>query len=154
MKDLAKALAILAFAGLPCTVRAQDMAAAQLPTREFAHSVVALVDLSDQTMRLYVEDQLVHVWSVSTGAEGFETPVGAWTGTWLSRNHWSSQYNSPMPWAVFFFEGYAVHATETTERLGQAASHGCVRLQTENARIFFELVESYGLLDTLVTVAE
>jgi hypothetical protein len=88
MKAVAKVLAILAFAGLPCTARAQD---GTIPTRDFAHSVVALVDLSDQTMRLYVEDRLIHVWSVSTGAEGFETPVGAWTGTWLSRNHWSSQ---------------------------------------------------------------
>lgn len=154
MKAVAKVLAMLAFAGLPCTVRAQDTPAPASPTREFAHSVVALVDLSDQTMRLYVEDRLVHVWFVSTGTEGFETPAGAWTGTWLSRNHWSSQYNSPMPWAVFFFEGYAVHATETTERLGQPASHGCVRLRTENARIFFALVESYGLLDTRVVVAD
>ena len=151
MKGVAKLLAILVFAGLPCVARAQEATA---PTREFAHSVVALVDLSDQTMRIYVEDRLVHVWLVSTGAEGFETPVGEWTGTWLSRNHWSSQYHSPMPWAVFFFEGYAVHATETTEKLGQVASHGCVRLETENARIFFELVETYGLLDTLVTVAD
>ena len=154
MKAVAKLLAILAFAGLPCTAQAQDAPVASSPMRAFAHSVVALVDISDQTMRLYVEDRLVDVWFVSTGAEGFETPVGGWTGTWLSRNHWSSQYNSPMPWAVFFFEGYAVHATETTDRLGEAASHGCVRLRTENARIFFELVESYGLLDTRVVVAD
>ena len=46
-----------------------------------------------------------------------------------------------MPYAVFFTGGYAVHATEAVARLGQPASHGCVRLALENAATFFELVE-------------
>ena len=57
-----------------------------------------------------------------------------------------------MPYAVFFTGGYAVHATEAVARLGQPASHGCVRLALENAATFFELVESYGMRNTKIEI--
>ena len=92
-------------------------------------------------------------WKVSTGRAGFDTPTGEWTPTWLSIDHHSKTYDdAPMPFAVFFTGGYAVHATEAVRRLGEPASHGCVRLSPENAAVFFKLVESYGKRHTRIVI--
>jgi lipoprotein-anchoring transpeptidase ErfK/SrfK len=126
---------------------------AALTPAEPVIQVLARVDLSEQRLYLYVEDRLVHTWPVSTGRRGYGTPTGQWNAQWLSRWHRSRKYNNaPMPFAVFFHSGYAIHATTDTRRLGRIASHGCVRLHPENAEIFFKLVQSYGMRSTLVSV--
>ncbi len=115
--------------------------------------IVARIDLSDQTMNVYVEDQLTYTFRVSTARGGYITPVGRYKAEWLSRYHRSRKYdNAPMPWAVFFHGGYAVHGTTEIRRLGRPASHGCVRLHPENAKIFFSLVKTVGMEHTLITV--
>ena len=85
--------------------------------------------------------------------DAIRTPVGRYKAEWLSRYHRSRKYdNAPMPWAVFFYGGYAVHGTTEIKRLGRPASHGCVRLHPENAKIFFSLVKKVGMPNTLITV--
>ncbi|MCR4282062.1 MAG: L,D-transpeptidase, partial [Bauldia sp.] len=37
-------------------------------------------------------------------------------------------------------------------RLGEPASHGCIRLASENAAAFFKLVEAYGRQNTTIIV--
>jgi lipoprotein-anchoring transpeptidase ErfK/SrfK len=119
--------------------------------------IVATVSLSEQKMYVAITDNRGQtrnfVWNVSTGASGFETPKGQFTPTWLSKNHKSSQYDdAPMPNAVFFYQGIAVHGTDAVARLGSPASHGCVRLAQENAETFFGLVQAYGKFNTKIVV--
>jgi lipoprotein-anchoring transpeptidase ErfK/SrfK len=119
--------------------------------------VVATVSLSEQTMVVAVTDSRgetqKYVWDVSTGATGFETPTGKYNPTWLSKDHKSKEYdNAPMPFAVFFNKGIAVHGTQAVSMLGQPASHGCVRLATENAATFFDLVQTYGKFNVKIVV--
>jgi lipoprotein-anchoring transpeptidase ErfK/SrfK len=118
-------------------------------------ALVATIDLSDQTMSVYVQGGLAHVWPVSTGVGGYATPTGEWRAQWLSPDHHSSKYGwAPMPWSVFFYGGYAIHGTTEVEDLGQPASHGCVRLHPDNARVFFDLVVEFGLSNTIVQIVE
>ena len=119
--------------------------------------IVATVSLSDQKMYVAVTDARGktqnYAWDVSTGAKGFETPTGKFSPTWLSKDHESKQYeDAPMPYAVFFNEGIAVHGTQAVSYLGKPASHGCVRLATENAETFFDLVEAYGKYNVKIVV--
>jgi lipoprotein-anchoring transpeptidase ErfK/SrfK len=117
--------------------------------------VVAVVDLSDQALSLEVSGELLHVWPVSTGRSGYATPTGEWRAQWLSPYHRSSKYGwAPMPWSVFFHGGYAIHGTTEVDDLGQPASHGCIRLHPDNAKIFYDLVESYGTGATLIRIVE
>lgn len=121
--------------------------------------LVATVSLSKQNMTVKVTDRRgktdTYVWAVSTGASGFETPKGTWRPTWLSKDHKSSQYNdAPMPYSVFFVDGIAVHGTNAVAKLGQPASHGCVRLSTDNAASFYQLVSAYGKWSTKITVTD
>jgi lipoprotein-anchoring transpeptidase ErfK/SrfK len=128
---------------------------ATVPAREepSVPKVVARIDLSDQTMTVYVEEKLAHVFKVSTGRRGYGTPTGQWAAQWLSPRHRSKKYhNAPMPWSVFFHGGYAVHGTTEVRRLGRPASHGCVRLLPANAKIFYKLVQANGKENTLVSV--
>jgi len=119
--------------------------------------IVATVSLSEQKMHVAVTDARgntqTYTWDVSTGAKGFETPTGKFTPTWLSEDHKSKQYeDAPMPYAVFFNEGIAIHGTQAVSYLGKPASHGCVRLATENAETFFDLVEAYGKYNVKIVV--
>jgi hypothetical protein len=59
---------------------------------------------------------------------------------------------TPMPWAVFFHRGYAVHGTMEAYNLGHAASHGCVRLRPDNASILFSLVRREGTRNTRIVI--
>jgi lipoprotein-anchoring transpeptidase ErfK/SrfK len=115
--------------------------------------IVVRVDLSEQQMYVYREERLIYTFPVSSGRKGYGTPTGRWNAYWLSPKHRSRKYNNaPMPWAVFFHEGYAVHGTTDVRNLGRPASHGCIRLAPENAKTFFRLVEASGKESTLISI--
>lgn len=123
---------------------------------EWAQRMFVLAKEQPQTFRL------LHHWKVSTGREepmpspsgkmlGTDTPQGMFK---LDRHRFhedyrSRQWDSPMPFAMFFDwridgrpSGLAIHGTdaEGEAELGTRASHGCVRLATDNARTLFELI--------------
>ncbi len=103
------------------------------------------VDVDGQVMEVFVDGQLRHRWPVSTGRDGYDTPGGTYRPQRLEKMWLSKQYDdAPMPNAVFFHEGYAIHGTNETRRLGQQASHGCIRLAPRHAAQLFSLVEGHG----------
>jgi lipoprotein-anchoring transpeptidase ErfK/SrfK len=119
----------------------------------FAANLIANVSLSSQTMTVSQNGIVRHRWKVSTARKGYVTPKGSWSAKWLSKNHRSRKYDdAPMPYAVFFNGGYAVHATYDLKRLGRPASHGCIRLHPENAAEFFSLASQNGLSNTRIIV--
>jgi len=151
--------AILAVVALQTQVQAEEMLASlpAAPLEQTAEpppiAVVARIDLSEQHMYVYVDDVFMYRWPVSTARARYVTPRGFYKAEWLSRYHRSRKYDwAPMPWSVFFYKGYAIHGTTEIKRLGRPASHGCVRLHPDNAKIFFELVKSKGLDSTLISV--
>ena len=124
-----------------------------MPQVSEAASLVANVNLSSQTMTVSQNGVVRHRWKVSTGRKGYITPTGSYRAKWVSRNHRSRKYdNAPMPFAVFFKGGYAVHATYDLKRLGRPASHGCVRLHPDNAAQFFSMATQSGLSNTRIVI--
>jgi lipoprotein-anchoring transpeptidase ErfK/SrfK len=120
-----------------------------------AERVVAQVSVSQQTMKVYHENRLLFEWQVSTAKPGKITPTGNYRPEFLSRYHKSRRYNNaPMPYAIFFHGNYAIHGTDQIKRLGVPASHGCVRLHPDNARILFRMVQSEGMENTRVVIVE
>jgi lipoprotein-anchoring transpeptidase ErfK/SrfK len=118
-----------------------------------AGTIVARIDISTQTMTVTENGWQKYKWKVSTARRGYVTPTGQWRAYLASLHHRSRKYdNAPMPYAIFFNGGYAIHATYETKRLGRPASHGCIRLHPENAAIFFGLAQKYGLGNTRVIV--
>jgi lipoprotein-anchoring transpeptidase ErfK/SrfK len=116
-------------------------------------TLFADIDLSTQTMTVSDGAGQLYRWPISSARAGYTTPTGTFTVSWTSRMHYSRQYDwAPMPYAVFFKEGVAVHATNAVGNLGRPASHGCVRLALQNARTFYDLVERHGMALTQITV--
>lgn len=120
-----------------------------------AGTVLAKVDLRSQTMTVSEDGVFKYRWKVSTARRGYVTPTGSYTAKWLSKDHRSKKYDdAPMPYAVFFNGGYAVHGTYEVRHLGQPASHGCVRLETRNAATFFSMTADVGLGNTRIVISE
>ena len=129
--------------------------AALLPFSAHANSLVARVSLSAQTMTVTENGVVRHRWKVSTGRSGYTTPTGNYRAYLASRHHRSRKYdNAPMPYAIFFNGGYAVHATFDVKHLGRPASHGCVRLHPDNAAEFFQLARQNGLGNTRIQISQ
>ncbi|MDX2263976.1 MAG: L,D-transpeptidase [Hyphomicrobiales bacterium] len=122
------------------------------PVNAFA-AVTAYISKSEQLMHVYVEGAHYSTWVISTGRGGYNTPIGAFRPTFLSRFHRSSRYGgAPMPFSVFFHRGYAIHGTYEVRALGRPASRGCIRLHPEHARVFYSLVRDYGRAATRIII--
>ena len=120
-----------------------------------AASIVARIDISSQTMKVYVDGWPRYTWPVSTARRGYRTPIGNYRAQRLEAMWYSRKYDmSPMPHSVFFYGGFAIHGTGYIKRLGQPASHGCVRLHPANATQFYNLVRSYGMANTQIVVTQ
>jgi hypothetical protein len=103
------------------------------------------IDLSTQSMHVASSEGEEYDWPVSTGRPGYRTPTGAYRPQRMYVMIHSIKYeNAPMPHAIFFSGGYAIHGSYETGHLGRPASHGCVRLSPGHAAILFEMVKREG----------
>jgi len=115
--------------------------------------VQVYIDKSLQRMWVYLDNDYVGDWKVSTARRGYWTPVGTFRPYNLERMHYSRKYhNSPMPWSVFFKGGYAIHGTNAVRRLGRPASHGCIRVHPRNAKKLYQLIRRYGKRHTRIII--
>lgn len=111
------------------------------------------INLTTQRMVVTENGKPKHTWAVSSGAWGYPTPTGTFNPTWMAKMWYSKQYdNAPMPHAIFFKNGAAIHATSSIHLLGTPASHGCVRLAPSNAAKLYALVSRHGKARTEITV--
>ncbi|WP_395666547.1 L,D-transpeptidase [Methylocella sp.] len=118
--------------------------AALLAVAPAAAKVRIDVDLSTQTLRVSGAGA-ERVWPVSTGRSGFATPRGSFHAQRLRKTYHSRKYHgAPMPHAIFFTGGYAIHGSYETGALGRPASHGCVRLAPRHAAELYALVKGAG----------
>lgn len=118
-----------------------------------AVTLQAKVDLTRQTMTVIEGNRTIAAWTISSGVQDHATPRGVFQPEWTAKMWYSRTYdNAPMPHAVFFKNGAAVHATQSVGALGRAASHGCVRLAPHNAETFYKLVQKHGLVHTRIAV--
>src|SRR5215467_14782274 len=111
------------------------------------------VDKSTQQISVIQNGRLLYVWPISTGRDRFSTPSGVYAPErlepmWFSRVY----YDTPMPHAIFFHRGYAIHGSYDIARLGGPASHGCIRLHPSAAAALFGLVQREGAHNTTIVV--
>lgn len=127
--------------------------AAAAPPPPPAPTLLIDIDLTSQRMSVTENGTQKHTWPISSARAGYRTPAGTFKPQWMSKMWYSRQYDySPMPHAIFFSGGTAIHATYATGALGRPASHGCVRLAPGNAATIFKLVNKHGKDLTRITV--
>lgn len=110
-----------------------------------------LVVINRQTQRLvvYRNGVPIGISTISTGREGYRTPTGIFTILQKRVEHYSTIYdNAPMPYMQrLTWGGVALHAGNLP---GYPASHGCIRLPLEFARLLYGVTG----IGTTVVVAD
>jgi hypothetical protein len=117
-------------------------------------AVLIQVDKAAQQMTVSVDGQPRWHWPVSTGRAGHDTPGGSFRAFRMEPDHYSKEFDeAPMPHSIFFTKtGHAIHGSFDVKNIGRPASHGCVRLQPENAAKLYALVQAEGVLNTTVVL--
>src|SRR4029077_1508315 len=126
-----------------------------LITTGAAQAKVAItVGKDNQQMTVAVDGVERYNWPVSSGIPSYETPNGSFRAFRMEEDHYSKEFDdAPMPHSIFFTKiGHAIHGTDSVNRLGSPASHGCVRLSRANASTLYALVQREGVLNTTVTL--
>ncbi len=98
-----------------------------------------LVSIPLQRAYVYRGETLIALSPISSGAPGYDTPVGAFTILEKDANHRSNIYsNAPMPFMLrLTWDGIALHAGRNP---GYPDSHGCVRLPIAFAKKLYAIV--------------
>lgn len=138
-----------------------EPAAAPAQTQEVSTRLV--LRLGQRRVEVYRGETLEASYPVAVGKAGWETPTGDFTVLSTVENPgwtspWTNEVLPPGPdsplgerWIGFWTDGENVigfHGTPNRASVGQAASHGCVRMYNEHIRELYELVD----IGTPVTV--
>ena len=88
------------------------------------------VDKTSRSLRWVVDGVVLETVEVRFGSDELPTREGSFTVFRKSRDHVSSLYDTPMPFAMFFSGGQAVHYSPDFAANGyDGASHGCVNVR-------------------------
>lgn len=109
------------------------------------------IDRSEQTLVVYRGQKPIYVTLVSTGLDGFETPLGEFNirAKYLTDSMGDIGADSPdarysiddVPYAMYFKGSLALHGTFWHDRFGLRRSHGCVNIAPTDAAWIFEHTE-------------
>ena len=113
--------------------------------------------LGERRVYAYQEDKVLASYPVAVGKKGWETPTGnfqviqkvkdpVWQNPWNGKIIPAS-LNGPIGirWIGFWTDGkntIGFHGTPGEHLLGQAVSHGCVRMKNKDVVALFEMIES------------
>jgi len=104
---------------------------------------VLCIDKTSRTLRWVVDGHVRTTLAVRFGGEYTPTREGVFSISSKSRDHVSSLYDTPMPFAMFFSRGQAVHFSPDFAARGYAgASHGCVNVRDyDGIKALFDQVQ-------------
>jgi peptidoglycan hydrolase-like protein with peptidoglycan-binding domain len=95
---------------------------------------VLCISKTSRTLRWMVDGRTLTTVEVRFGSEYTPTREGLFNVYFKSRDHWSTLYDTPMPYAMFFSGGQAVHySSDFAARGYYGASHGCVNVRDKAA---------------------
>ncbi len=122
-----------------------------------------VIRLSERRVYVYRNDRVQTSYPIAVGKEGWETPTGQYEVMQMQRNPiwehpWTGELVYPGPdnplgsrWIGFWTDGkdlIGFHGTPNEELIGEAVSHGCVRMRNQDILSLYAQVE----LGTPVTV--
>ncbi|MET8011340.1 L,D-transpeptidase family protein [Streptomyces sp. NPDC005271] len=91
---------------------------------------VLCISKRSRTLAWMINGRVLSVMDVRFGSKYTPTREGLFKVNFKSRDHWSTIYDAPMPYAMFFSGGQAVHySADFAARGYSGASHGCVNVR-------------------------
>lgn len=103
---------------------------------------VILIHVDDKKLYLLYNGEVYKKYTIATGKTGYSSPIGDWKvvgkgWTW-GRGFGARWLGLNVPWGQ-----YGIHGTNDEGRIGQAVSHGCIRMHNKDVIELYKLVE-YG----------
>jgi lipoprotein-anchoring transpeptidase ErfK/SrfK len=102
------------------------------------------VDLAEQTLAVYANNQLMFATVIASGADPFWTRPGLFqifqkkeTETMRNNDPADFYYLDNVPWTMYFDGARALHGAYWRTRFGYAQSHGCVNLSVGDSHWLF-----------------
>ncbi|WP_241267493.1 L,D-transpeptidase family protein [Streptomyces scabichelini] len=93
---------------------------------------VMCISKTSRTLRWMIDGRTLSTVDVRFGSQYTPTREGEFSVNFKSRHHVSTLYDTPMPYAMFFSGGQAVHYSSDFAATGyNGASHGCVNVRDE-----------------------
>ena len=123
------------------------------PPAPLASGKAIVVSLANQRIYAYQDGHLVHSTLMSSGTPGNETVLGDYHiyVKYVSTRMTGPGYDLPnVPWTMYFYKGYGIHGAYWHNDFGRTMSHGCVNLETSEAKWFFD----FAPIGTLVRVIQ
>ncbi len=120
------------------------------------------VDLSERCLNAFVDGEVIETFTIAVGKDSYPTPAGdfkirkvIWNPSWRPPNSkWArgktakppGHPENPMKLVKMFFKepDYYIHGTGDEDSLGQAESHGCIRMHEEDVTRLARLVMEHG----------
>jgi murein L,D-transpeptidase YcbB/YkuD len=133
-----------------------------LATTALGNTLQLEVDLSDRELHAYVEGELVRSYDVSVGTKEKPTPEGTFTirkvvfnpdwhppaEKWAKGKTYKAPGHpeNPMKVVKMFFRDpdYYIHGTADHDSLGDARSHGCIRMKESDVKELSKMVMEHG----------
>ncbi|MEW2636021.1 L,D-transpeptidase family protein [Streptomyces sp. NPDC048389] len=95
---------------------------------------VMCISKTTRTLSWMIDGKVLSTMDVRFGSQYTPTREGVFNVGWKSRDHVSTIYDTPMPYAMFFSGGQAVHySSDFAARGYNGASHGCVNVRDKGA---------------------
>ena len=95
---------------------------------------VLCISKAQRKLAWVIAGQVQMTLAVRFGSDATPTRNGVFSVGWKSRDHVSTIYHTPMPYAMFFSGGQAVHYSADFAQNGyNGASHGCVNVRDKGA---------------------
>ncbi|MFB8349876.1 L,D-transpeptidase family protein [Streptomyces niveus] len=93
---------------------------------------VLCISKTSRALTWMIDGKVLSTMDVRFGSQYTPTREGVFKVGWKSRDHVSTLYDTPMPYAMFFSGGQAVHYSADFAANGYSgASHGCVNVRDE-----------------------
>ncbi|WP_329382681.1 L,D-transpeptidase family protein [Streptomyces sp. NBC_01716] len=93
---------------------------------------VMCISKTSRSLSWMIDGKVMSTMDVRFGSQYTPTREGTFKVGWKSRHHVSTIYDTPMPYAMFFSGGQAVHySADFAARGYSGASHGCVNVRDE-----------------------
>lgn len=102
------------------------------PDKRCMKGRVICISKNSRSLSWMIDGKVLSSMDVRFGSQYTPTREGTFSVYWKSRHHVSTLYDSPMPYAMFFSGGQAVHySSDFAARGYNGASHGCVNVRDE-----------------------
>ncbi|MEG4197267.1 L,D-transpeptidase [Microcoleus sp. Pol12A5] len=133
------------------------------PKERAAIKISLIVKRSERQVYVYHGKQILNSFPIAVGKTGWETPLGNYQIFYMKKNPIFRNFNTgevikpgsnnPLGKRVIVFKkgkkfDLAFHGTNQDKLIGQAVSHGCIRMHNKEAIALYEMVD----IGTPVTV--